>query len=245
MFPFAAIPLSGARQYRKDHAARDAVDRCGRESRIKEADAEENKCRICWETEGPLCRPCACSGSIAHVHEACLHEWQRRQFPNESAFICSVCRSSYSECPFERAIPVCGFPSQRRAFLLKAAAVVLLLLAGKAGLKLLLTLAFPLQFLSFFLFLGFLLSTLPLTTQLRCLSLILKGMLGLHRAALALLVLVNGRVRQMITLARVPHEMRAPLLYLLDCSDKVNDFSRGFILEVEQNVGMVVDRLIR
>lgn len=32
-------------------------------------------CRICLEDGGTLISPCACKGTIAHVHEECLREW--------------------------------------------------------------------------------------------------------------------------------------------------------------------------
>eukprot|EP00798_Chlamydomonas_sp_ICE-L_P032261 gene32261-16827_t len=39
---------------------------------------EEDVCRICRteaEEDNPLCYPCACSGSIKHVHQECLEKW--------------------------------------------------------------------------------------------------------------------------------------------------------------------------
>lgn len=38
---------------------------------------EEDLCRVCRDgvSEGPLFHPCACSGSIRWVHEACLDGW--------------------------------------------------------------------------------------------------------------------------------------------------------------------------
>jgi len=37
-------------------------------------------CRICWEEDRNLIRPCACTGSIRLVHEKCMVSWVRTQY---------------------------------------------------------------------------------------------------------------------------------------------------------------------
>lgn len=49
-------------------------------------------CRICFEGDGDLSRPCACRGSAAYVHEACLIKWC--EFRNNNG-ICDVCNQRY------------------------------------------------------------------------------------------------------------------------------------------------------
>eukprot|EP01053_Blabericola_migrator_P011006 Blabericola_migrator_1__11005@NODE_638_length_7121_cov_96_162603_g469_i0_p1_GENE_NODE_638_length_7121_cov_96_162603_g469_i0NODE_638_length_7121_cov_96_162603_g469_i0_p1_ORF_typecomplete_len2066_score356_08RINGv/PF12906_7/8_4e14zfRING_2/PF13639_6/0_053FANCL_C/PF11793_8/0_69_NODE_638_length_7121_cov_96_162603_g469_i08357032 len=43
--------------------------------------SREKLCRICRQdaSEGPLCHPCRCSGSIRYVHQACLDRWLSRK----------------------------------------------------------------------------------------------------------------------------------------------------------------------
>jgi|JI6StandDraft_1071083.scaffolds.fasta_scaffold03589_10 E3 ubiquitin-protein ligase DOA10 len=37
-------------------------------------------CRICLDEDGVFVAPCACSGSMRHVHYQCLEEWLLRSF---------------------------------------------------------------------------------------------------------------------------------------------------------------------
>ncbi len=50
-----------------------------------------SECRICYESEPPLARPCKCSGSIAYAHLACLVRHGRRS--------CQVCGSHLFSAP--------------------------------------------------------------------------------------------------------------------------------------------------
>ncbi len=45
-------------------------------------------CRICYEGDGELRRPCRCSGSVAHVHEACLQQWLTTRETNSRCELC-------------------------------------------------------------------------------------------------------------------------------------------------------------
>uniref|UniRef100_A0A914XDS7 RING-CH-type domain-containing protein n=1 Tax=Plectus sambesii TaxID=2011161 RepID=A0A914XDS7_9BILA len=49
-------------------------------------------CRICLSKRGHLLRPCACSGSIADVHEVCLHAWMEKRGKQDK---CEVCLETY------------------------------------------------------------------------------------------------------------------------------------------------------
>ena len=50
-------------------------------------------CRICFESEGPLCTPCKCKGSIEHIHEACLLTWIGEDQERSS---CELCKEPYA-----------------------------------------------------------------------------------------------------------------------------------------------------
>jgi len=50
-------------------------------------------CRICFESEGPLCAPCKCKGSIEYIHEACLLTWIRE---DEERSSCELCKEPYA-----------------------------------------------------------------------------------------------------------------------------------------------------
>ena len=50
-------------------------------------------CRICFESEGPLCTPCKCKGSIEHIHEACLLTWIGE---DEDRSSCELCKEPYA-----------------------------------------------------------------------------------------------------------------------------------------------------
>ena len=49
------------------------------------------RCRICFGETPPFISPCACDGSLAHVHPACLREWRRRSHRT----ICEICKRPY------------------------------------------------------------------------------------------------------------------------------------------------------
>jgi hypothetical protein len=49
-------------------------------------------CRICFESEGPLCTPCRCDGSIKYIHEKCLLKWVL--VTDRSA--CELCKETYA-----------------------------------------------------------------------------------------------------------------------------------------------------
>lgn len=55
------------------------------------------RCRICLDlgtADNILIRPCACSGSVAHVHENCLKTWisERPDVHN----VCELCKTTYN-----------------------------------------------------------------------------------------------------------------------------------------------------
>ena len=51
-------------------------------------------CRICLDDEGILVKVCACSGSMANVHEECIREWIKVR-KSHSPFICELCHEPY------------------------------------------------------------------------------------------------------------------------------------------------------
>ena len=88
-------------------------------------------CRICLDEEGPFIRPCACKGTSAYVHEACLAKWAQGD-----RIRCEICHEPYSrskKCSFT---PVkycmgcfkCQMPGQNR-FLLVSFTLMLFVLA--------------------------------------------------------------------------------------------------------------------
>ncbi|KAG0570423.1 hypothetical protein KC19_6G161200, partial [Ceratodon purpureus] len=65
---------------------------------IKLEDEEGDLCRICRtsaEIESPLYFPCACSGSIKYVHQACLLQWLSHSNTHE----CEVCKHPFAFSP--------------------------------------------------------------------------------------------------------------------------------------------------
>lgn len=79
-------------------------------------------CRICFQDDGgPFLQPCACSGSMAHVHAACLREWRRRT----QRSICEVCHRPY-QIPGQEEIDVWAddHADMWHAFYLSGAALV-------------------------------------------------------------------------------------------------------------------------
>ncbi len=50
-------------------------------------------CRICFESEGILCAPCKCKGSIEYIHEECLLTWIRG---NDERSNCELCKEPYA-----------------------------------------------------------------------------------------------------------------------------------------------------
>jgi len=57
------------------------------------------QCRICLDgpdpTLGRLIRPCLCSGTVSHVHIACLQRWRNTSSNSSAFFICPQCRYHY------------------------------------------------------------------------------------------------------------------------------------------------------
>lgn len=45
-------------------------------------------CRFCFEDEGTLISPCACSGSQKYIHESCLLKWYEMKVENHECFVC-------------------------------------------------------------------------------------------------------------------------------------------------------------
>jgi hypothetical protein len=74
-----------------------------------------NFCRLCWgeQEEGSnweLVSPCGCCGSLKHIHQKCLCDWQqtlRQQGLHRRALVCELCKQPYTL--------VGGEPSWRQA----------------------------------------------------------------------------------------------------------------------------------
>lgn len=54
--------------------------------------AEPPTCRVCFEAEGPLVSPCACKGTAAYVHAACVEAC----VVASGSEACKVCRHPYA-----------------------------------------------------------------------------------------------------------------------------------------------------
>jgi hypothetical protein len=52
------------------------------------------QCRFCLEIDDdPMIAPCRCTGSVRHIHTACLHRWIRQGDEIiEDRLICTICR---------------------------------------------------------------------------------------------------------------------------------------------------------
>lgn len=81
--------------------------------------AGEHVCRICWDGSeaagNKLVAPCACAGSMRHVHAQCLAHWQqqlRAQKGLGAARRCDVCKA-----PFARAHQLPAGPTHWRLML--------------------------------------------------------------------------------------------------------------------------------
>ncbi|TKR82497.1 hypothetical protein L596_016216 [Steinernema carpocapsae] len=61
-------------------------------STSSEASVDSLPCRICQSAKGKMVRPCACSGSVANVHEICLNKWVARS----NRKICEICHQEYA-----------------------------------------------------------------------------------------------------------------------------------------------------
>ncbi|KAH9982553.1 hypothetical protein BGW80DRAFT_1263799 [Lactifluus volemus] len=63
------------------------------------AGEEQPQCRICFDgpdpTLGRLIRPCLCSGSVRHVHLACLQRWRNSSANASAFFVCPQCHYHY------------------------------------------------------------------------------------------------------------------------------------------------------
>jgi hypothetical protein len=57
------------------------------------------QCRICLDGPDPalgrLIRPCLCSGTVSHVHLACLQRWRNTSSNSSAFFVCPQCRYHY------------------------------------------------------------------------------------------------------------------------------------------------------
>lgn len=49
-------------------------------------------CRICYQSDGTLIKPCSCKGSIAFIHNECLEKWI--EVRNDS-LCCELCTSNF------------------------------------------------------------------------------------------------------------------------------------------------------
>lgn len=67
------------------------------------ADTDEHQnlpqCRICLDGPDPdlgrLIRPCLCSGTVSHVHLACLQRWRNTSANASAFFVCPQCHYRY------------------------------------------------------------------------------------------------------------------------------------------------------
>lgn len=69
----------------------------------EEEEEEEPECRYCKEngphstSGGPLIAPCACKGSMKHVHaEPCLRLWLETRHAGEAMPKCEICNEAYA-----------------------------------------------------------------------------------------------------------------------------------------------------
>jgi len=57
------------------------------------------QCRICFDGPDPdlgrLIRPCLCSGTVSHVHLACLQRWRNTSANASAFFVCPQCHYHY------------------------------------------------------------------------------------------------------------------------------------------------------
>ncbi|KAI9462482.1 hypothetical protein BJY52DRAFT_152268 [Lactarius psammicola] len=57
------------------------------------------QCRICLDGPDPslgrLIRPCLCSGTVSHVHLACLQRWRNTSLNASAFFVCPQCHYRY------------------------------------------------------------------------------------------------------------------------------------------------------
>ena len=95
----------GVRQHRMEPAIEELCPAISGEdgSRWMESisnDEDAPQCRICFDggcfgEQGPLFRPCRCSGSMAWVHRECLDQWRRSSANPRSFFRCDNCLFEY------------------------------------------------------------------------------------------------------------------------------------------------------
>ncbi len=86
------------------------------------------ECRICLNTvDGDLFSPCACAGSMAHVHRQCLDAWNATRVPPRDQ--CSLCGCVYALEfePTTRALILARAVAQFAAFAFAPMCSVLLL----------------------------------------------------------------------------------------------------------------------
>lgn len=57
-----------------------------------EHSSDAKKCRFCFDTDGEMISPCACTGSVAYVHEKCL----LAELPQNVNGICTICHQKYN-----------------------------------------------------------------------------------------------------------------------------------------------------
>ncbi|KAI0004256.1 hypothetical protein BJV74DRAFT_763437 [Russula compacta] len=65
-----------------------------------DADGQQQpQCRICLDGPDPdlgrLIRPCLCSGTVSHVHLACLQRWRNTSANASAFFVCPQCHYHY------------------------------------------------------------------------------------------------------------------------------------------------------
>uniref|UniRef100_A0A1I7Y2G5 RING-CH-type domain-containing protein n=1 Tax=Steinernema glaseri TaxID=37863 RepID=A0A1I7Y2G5_9BILA len=66
--------------------------------KTSEYDCEDEvpTCRICLSSSGTLVQPCACSGSIGHVHRECLGSWIKVDRKAKAREECELCKTKFA-----------------------------------------------------------------------------------------------------------------------------------------------------
>jgi hypothetical protein len=60
---------------------------------------EAPSCRFCYEQQeatNPLCTPCACRGSLAHIHIQCLLKWRAITQNPDFVRACELCKQQFA-----------------------------------------------------------------------------------------------------------------------------------------------------
>ena len=52
---------------------------------------DHESCKICWDNEGALISPCACTGTMRFVHLSCLMQW----LGANNSCCCDICHTPF------------------------------------------------------------------------------------------------------------------------------------------------------